>query len=72
MEVRESTGDDKLEKGENLLWLPKEGFGKNSESAFHSWETECISYLLLPNTLPQETQQFGITIVYFDPKSEIG
>lgn len=56
MEVQESTGDYKLEKGENLLWLPKEGFGKNSESAFHSWETECISYLLLPNTLPQETQ----------------
>lgn len=26
----------------------KTGSGKNFESAFHSWETECVSYLMLP------------------------
>lgn len=26
----------------------KTGSGKNFELAFYSWETECISYLMLP------------------------
>lgn len=44
------------ERGKSTLAFKNKGFDKNSELAFLSWETEYISYLLLPNKLPREIQ----------------
>lgn len=49
----ETTG---LKKGKIYCgFRKKKGSSKNSESPFHSGETECISYLLLRDKLPQNS-----------------